>query len=93
MISKAARLAPMLPLRQLVDRYRALAGDFGTPVPLTAFNLSRTETEQLFSSYDEDYHISRFFHFSKAAGQSFQISGLLLPVQRRLAERKCAFPE
>jgi hypothetical protein len=24
---------------------------------------------------DEDYHISRFFHFSKAAGQSFQISG------------------
>ena len=41
MTSEATRRAPMLPLRQLVDRYRALAGDFGMPVPLTAFNLSR----------------------------------------------------
>ena len=49
MTSEAAQRAPMLPLRELVDRYRALAGDFGTPVPLTAFNLSRAETEQLFS--------------------------------------------
>ena len=76
MTSEAARLAPMLPLRQLVDRYRALAGDFGTPVPLTAFNLSRTETEQLFSSYDEDYHISRFFHFTEGAGEKFSINGI-----------------
>jgi len=74
MTSEATRLAPMLPLRQLVDRYRALAGDFGTPVPLTAFNLSRAETEQLFSSYDEDYHISRFFHFDDMDGMTFTIN-------------------
>ena len=74
MTSEATRLAPMLPLRQLVDRYRALAGDFGTPVPLTAFNLSRAETEQLFSSYDEDYHISRFFHFDDLGGMTFTIN-------------------
>ena len=74
MTSEATRLAPMLPLRQLVDRYRALAGDFGTPVPLTAFNLSRIETEQLFSSYDEDYHISRFFHFDDLDGMTFTIN-------------------
>jgi hypothetical protein len=74
MTSEATRLAPMLPLRQLVDRYRALAGDFGTPVPLAAFNLSRAETEQLFSSYDEDYHISRFFHFDDMDGMTFTIN-------------------
>jgi len=74
MTSEATRRATMLPLRQLVDRYRALAGDFGTPVPLTAFNLSRAETEQLFSSYDEDYHISRFFHFVDLDGMTFTIN-------------------
>ena len=51
-------------LRQLVDRYRELAGSFGLPVSLAAFGLDRTETERLFSSFDEDYHISRFFHFT-----------------------------
>jgi hypothetical protein len=75
MSSEATQRAPMLPLRQLVDRYRALAGDFGTPIPLTAFNLSRTETEQLFSSYDEDYHISRFFHFDDLDGMTFTVNG------------------
>ncbi len=30
---------------------------------------------KLFSAYDEDYHISRFFHFSEAGGQKFTING------------------
>jgi hypothetical protein len=75
MSSEATRKAPMMPLRELVDRYLALASSFGTPVPLSSFALSAAETERLFSSYDEDYHISRFFHFSQAAGTPLSIDG------------------
>jgi hypothetical protein len=66
----------MMPLSQLVERYRALASEFGLPVPLAAFQLGPLETERLFSSYDEDYHISRFFHFSEGAGEKFSINGI-----------------
>jgi hypothetical protein len=57
-------------LRELVERYRGLAGGFGRSVALSAFGLDRDETERLFSAFDEDYHISRFFHFTlDPAGQ------------------------
>ena len=75
MSAEAARRAPMLPLRELVNRYTSLAGEFGKPVALSAFALTPEETERVFSSYDEDYHISRFFHFSEAVGASFSING------------------
>ncbi|MGB8473601.1 MAG: hypothetical protein WCE61_05880 [Candidatus Acidiferrum sp.] len=64
-------------LRQLVDRYLSVAGDFGKPVALSAFQLSQAETERLFSSFDEDYHISRFFHFSVSSGEKFSINTVL----------------
>lgn len=51
-------------LRAVVEKYRQLAGGFGQPVPLAAFGLDRAQTEQIFSVFDEDYHISRFFHFT-----------------------------
>ena len=70
------RRAPMMPLHQLVEKYRSLAGKFGQPVALSGFGLTRAETERLFSGYDEDYHISRFFHFSEAQGESFSINGV-----------------
>jgi hypothetical protein len=69
------RRAPMLSLQELVEKYRALAGAFGTPVALSSFDLTRLEIERLFSSYDEDYHISRFFHFTEAGGETFSING------------------
>jgi hypothetical protein len=75
MTSDAPSRAPMLPLKELVNHYLSLAGEFGTPVPLTAFNLPRADTELLFSNYDEDYHISRFFHFTEADGMTFIING------------------
>ena len=65
----------MMPLRELVDRYLAAAISYGTPVALTSFALSPAETERLFSGYEEDYHISRFFHFSQGAGTGFSING------------------
>ena len=66
----------MMPLRELVDRYRTLAGVFGKPIALSSFSLTSAETERLFSGYDEDYHISRFFHFSEASGAKFSINGI-----------------
>src|SRR5258708_19845022 len=49
MSAEAARRASMMPLRELVDRYRSLAGEFGKTVPLTAFQLRNAQTDRLFS--------------------------------------------
>jgi hypothetical protein len=66
-------------LKELIEKYLASAGAFGKAVPLTALGLSREETERVFDILDEDYHISRFFHFQNAASAgsraSFQING------------------
>jgi len=65
----------MMHLRGIVEKYLALAGGYGQPAPLASFGLPREETERIFSVYDEDYHISRFFHFSNVSGAMFQING------------------
>jgi hypothetical protein len=75
MSSEATRRAPAMSLRELVDRYLSAAVSFGIPVALSSFALGHSETERLFSGYDEDYHISRFFHFSQDAGTQFSING------------------
>jgi hypothetical protein len=67
---------PSMTFRQLVDLYLLLAVQFGQPVALSAFQLPAAETERLFSSYDEDYHISRFFRFSESHGVKFKINGI-----------------
>ena len=64
-----------MPLRELVRLYLQHAGGFGKPVALSAFGLPANETENIFSGYDEDYHISRFFKFSEAGGEKFSING------------------
>jgi hypothetical protein len=76
MSTEATRRAPMMPLSDLVSLYLSLVGGFGEPAALSAFQLSSAETERLFSSFDEDYHISRFFHFSEADGLQFSINGI-----------------
>ena len=77
MPTEATRRAPMMPLRELVTIYRARVGEFGAALALSAFGLPAKETERLFSSFDEDYHISRFFHFSESSGgDKFLIDGV-----------------
>jgi len=76
MSAKAAGRAPIMSLRDLVRLYRSHAGKFGEPVALSVFGLTNVETERLFSGYDEDYHISRFFQFSEAGGEEFSINGI-----------------
>jgi hypothetical protein len=75
MAGEIARRAPMISLQELYRVYTTIAAKPGEPVPLTAFKLSKEETEKLFSIFDEDYHISRFFHFSEAGGENYSING------------------
>jgi hypothetical protein len=60
-------------LRQLVAHYLNLAGTFGAPVALSDFGLAASEVEKVFSGYDEDYHISRFFHFANDSGPVYLV--------------------
>ncbi len=62
-------------LRELVEKYLGLAGSYGELAPLAGFGLGKKETERVFSVFDEDYHISRFFHFSNKSGEAFEING------------------
>ena len=62
-------------LNELIEKYLAIAGDFGLSVALSSFGLNQTETERLFSAFDEDYNISRYLQFSCGAGASYSING------------------
>jgi hypothetical protein len=66
-------------LKELIEKYLASAGGYDKPVPIATLGISREETERVFNVLDEDYHISRFFHFQNAvgagSGTSFQING------------------
>lgn len=62
-------------MREIVDKYLAVAGAYGTTIALSSLGLSREEIETTFGQLDEDYHISRFMHFQCAAGANFSING------------------
>ena len=65
----------MIDLKELYRIYTTIAAKPGEPVPLSAFKLSAQEIENAFSAFDEDYHISRFFHFSNVGGDEYEIDG------------------
>lgn len=66
----------IMQLTDVVEIYKGIAGEFDRPVELELFGLSREETEKLFGAFDEDYHISRFFHFTKeSSGAAYSING------------------
>lgn len=62
-------------LREIVEKYLAIAGGFGFLAPLVDFGLSRAEAERIFGAFDEDYHISRYLHLSQVSGVAFTING------------------
>ena len=62
-------------LRGIVEKYLALAGGYGRSIALADFGFDRRQTEQVFAAFDEDYHISRYFHFSRVAGTAYTING------------------
>ncbi len=75
MSAESARRAPMMSLQELYRIYTTIAAKPGDPVPLSAFKFPVAEAEKLFSIFDEDYHISRFFHFSETNGDKYSING------------------
>jgi hypothetical protein len=62
-------------LSEVVKQYLAISGAYGRPAALADFGLDRAETERTFAAFDEDYHISRYFHFSRATGTAYTING------------------
>jgi hypothetical protein len=62
-------------LRELVEKYLAIAAGYGRPAALADFGLDPAQTEKVFAAFDEDYHISRYFHFSRITGTAYTING------------------
>ena len=62
-------------LREIVEKYLAIAGGFTFLAPLTDFGMERSEAERIFGALDDDYHISRYFHFSQVSGPAYRING------------------
>jgi hypothetical protein len=62
-------------LKEIVEKYLAVAGGFGSLAPLADFGPDRGEVERIFGAFDEDYHISRYFHFTRASGPAYSING------------------
>jgi hypothetical protein len=62
-------------LREIVDKYLAAAGSYGKTIPISALGIDRRNAEKAFSVLDEDYNISRYFHFQCAAGANYEING------------------
>ena len=66
-----------LQLKDAVATYLSVAGAYGRVIPLALLGLDRAQLENTFSVLDEDYHISRYFHFSSAVGASgYAINGV-----------------
>jgi hypothetical protein len=62
-------------LSEVVKKYLSVAGGYGRVMALSDFGLDPAEMEKIFSAFDEDYHISRFFHFTKVGGAAYKING------------------
>jgi hypothetical protein len=62
-------------LRQIVEKYLAIAGGYGCLAALADIGLQRSEAERVFGALDEDYHISRYLHFSRVSGPVYTING------------------
>lgn len=75
MTGSAPKPGPAMNLRQAIEKYLAVAGEYGKPAALSAFGLSAAQTEAVFGLFDEDYQLSRFFHLRNESGESYQING------------------
>jgi hypothetical protein len=62
-------------LNDVIEKYLAVSGGYGKSVELADLGFSREDIETILGAYDEDYQISRFFHFACAAGSPYQING------------------
>jgi hypothetical protein len=59
-------------LAAAVRKYLEVAGAFDRPVHLSAFGLSKQETERTVSVWDEDYQISRYMLLSCESDEALE---------------------
>jgi hypothetical protein len=69
-------------LSEAVEKYLAVAGQFGETMSLAAFGLPRAEAEAMLSAWDEDYHLHRHFElvpnsWISEAEPAYSINGAL----------------
>ena len=64
-------------LPEVVKKYLAVAGSYGKSVTIASLEIPREETERVFDFLDEDYHISRFFHFRDVSGGNVSTTFLI----------------
>ena len=64
-------------LPEVVKKYLAVGGGYGKSVAIASLEIPRDETERVFDFLDEDYHISRFFHFRDASGDEASAAFLI----------------
>ena len=62
-------------LKQLVEKYLSIASGYAFLAPLADFGLEQSQVERIFGAFDEDYHISRYLHFSQVSGPAYNING------------------
>jgi len=62
-------------LKEIVEKYLAIAGGFAFLAPLVDFGFERSDAERIFGALDEDYHISRYLHFTQVSGPAYSING------------------
>ena len=55
-------------LKAAVAKYLEVVGEFGRPMPLTEFGLSREATEAMVSDWEEDYQLHRHLELIPATG-------------------------
>jgi hypothetical protein len=71
----AARWGGIMTLQEAVQKYLAQTGEYGKVAALSVFGLPKKETEQVLAVFDEDYHISRFFHLRNDSGERYDVNG------------------
>jgi hypothetical protein len=69
-------------LSEAVEKYLAVAGQFGETMPLAGFGLPRAEAEAMLSAWDEDYHLHRHFElvpswWTSEAEPAYSVNGAL----------------
>lgn len=62
---RAVPYTPKVNLAAIVKTYLRIAGEFDRPVHLSQFGLTKSETEKIISTLDEDYQISRYLQLSR----------------------------
>jgi hypothetical protein len=53
-------------LKDAVEKYLSVTGEFGRPMPLSAFGLACEETEAMLAAWEEDYQLHRHLELIRA---------------------------